>query len=154
MKFKAKTWIIWFADARLVRMICEFREKDCMRLEQLQYFVQIVENRSFNKAAQKLFVTQPALTSSMNQLEEELGVRLLVRTKRGVSPTAYGSRIYEDCKDIIDDLNRKISVWKSFAHGFRPSPRFLKNIRKVRMQRMPACCRCIPSTGRDTMIGH
>ncbi len=90
-----------------------------MRLEQLQYFVQIVENRSFNKAAQKLFVTQPALTSSMNQLEEELGVRLLVRTKRGVSPTAYGSRIYEDCKDIIDDLNRKISVWKSFAHGFR-----------------------------------
>lgn len=60
-----------------------------MRLEQLQYFVQIVENRSFNKAAQKLFVTQPALTSSMNQLEEELGVRLLVRTKRGVSPTAY-----------------------------------------------------------------
>ena len=90
MKFKAKTWIIWFADARLVRMICEFREKDCMRLEQLQYFVQIVENRSFNKAAQKLFVTQPALTSSMNQLEEELGVKLFRRSNHNIILTDEG----------------------------------------------------------------
>ena len=50
-----------------------------MRLEQLQYFVQIVECHSFNKASQKLHITQPALTNAVKALEEELGVLLLVR---------------------------------------------------------------------------
>ena len=49
-----------------------------MRLEQLQYFVQIVECHSFNKASQKLHITQPALTNAVKALEEELGVLLLV----------------------------------------------------------------------------
>ena len=52
-----------------------------MRLEQLQYFVQIVECHSFNKASQKLHITQPALTNAVKALEEELGVLLLVRGK-------------------------------------------------------------------------
>ena len=53
-----------------------------MRLEQLQYFVQIVECHSFNKASQKLHITQPALTNAVKALEEELGVLLLVRGKQ------------------------------------------------------------------------
>ena len=40
-----------------------------MRLEQLQYFVHVVEAHSFNKAAQKLNITQPALTNSIRALE-------------------------------------------------------------------------------------
>ena len=54
-----------------------------MRLEQLQYFVQVVESHSFNKASQKLNITQPALTNALRALEEELGVQLLVRSHRG-----------------------------------------------------------------------
>ena len=45
-----------------------------MSLEQLQYFVQVVESHSFNKASQKLNITQPALTNAVRALEEELGV--------------------------------------------------------------------------------
>lgn len=63
---------------------------DCMRLEQLQYFVQVVESHSFNRAAQHLNITQPALTNSIRALEEELGVQLLIRSRRGCVPTSWG----------------------------------------------------------------
>lgn len=83
-----------------------------MRLEQLQYFVQIVECHSFNKAAQKLHITQPALTNAVKALEEELGVLLLVRGKQGVVPTSRGVRVYEDCRELLTELNAKIATWK------------------------------------------
>ncbi|WP_295638572.1 LysR family transcriptional regulator [uncultured Mailhella sp.] len=83
-----------------------------MRLEQLQYFVQVVESHSFNKAAQKLNITQPALTNAIRSLEEELGVQLLVRSRRGCVPTAWGVRIYEDCKSLLAELAAKIASWK------------------------------------------
>ena len=83
-----------------------------MRLEQLQYFVQVVESHSFNKAAQKLNITQPALTNAIRSLEEELGVQLLVRSRRGCVPTAWGVRIYEYCKSLLAELAAKIASWK------------------------------------------
>ena len=86
-----------------------------MRLEQLQYFVQIVESHSFNKASQKLHITQPALTNAVKALEEELNVRLLVRDKKGVVPTSWGVRVYEDCKDLLAGLNAKIAAWKALG---------------------------------------
>lgn len=86
-----------------------------MRVELLHYFVQIVESRSFSKAAQKLFLTQPALTNAMNTLEEELGLRLLVRSNRGVTPTAHGSVVYEDCRRILGELNVRLEAWKALA---------------------------------------
>ena len=60
-----------------------------MRLEQLQYFVQVVESHSFNKAAQKLNITQPALTNAIRSLEEKLDVQLLVRSRRGPGGYAF-----------------------------------------------------------------
>lgn len=84
-----------------------------MRLEQLQYFVQIVECHSFNKASQKLHITQPALTNAVKALEEELGVLLLVRGKQGVVPTSRGVRVYEDCRELLTELNAKIAAWKA-----------------------------------------
>lgn len=79
-----------------------------MRLELLHYFVQIVESRSFNKAAARLFLTQPALTNAMNALEGELGTRLLVRSHKGVVPTAHGAVVYEDCRRILGELRRML----------------------------------------------
>lgn len=83
-----------------------------MRLEQLQYFVQVVEAHSFNKAAQKLNITQPALTNAVRALEEELGVQLLVRSRKGCTPTSWGLHIYEDCKSLLDELSAKMASWK------------------------------------------
>lgn len=88
-----------------------------MRLEQLQYFIQVVESHSFNKAAQKLNITQPALTNSIRALEEELGVQLLVRSRRGCVPTAWGVRIYEDCKSLLAELASKMASWRRLGAG-------------------------------------
>ena len=86
-----------------------------MRLELLHYFVQIVESRSFNKAAARLFLTQPALTNAMNALEGELGTRLLVRSHKGVVPTAHGAVVYEDCRRILGELRECMEAWKTLT---------------------------------------
>ena len=88
-----------------------------MRLEQLQYFVQVVESHSFNRAARHLNITQPALTNSIRALEEELGVQLLIRSRRGCVPTSWGVRIYEDCKSLLSELSAKMASWRSLGAG-------------------------------------
>ncbi len=50
-----------------------------MKRMQLEYFVRIVEEKSFTKAAEKLFISQPALSKSIRALEAELGVTLFKR---------------------------------------------------------------------------
>ena len=57
-----------------------------MTLRQLRYFVKIVELGNMTKAAESLFVAQPALGMQIRQLEEDLGVALLIRHSRGVEP--------------------------------------------------------------------
>jgi len=86
-----------------------------MKLDQLRYFVQVVECHSFNQAAKNLYMTQPALTASIQALEQELQVTLLRRSNKGTYPTAYGLQVYEDCKDILQSLEGKMDSWKAFA---------------------------------------
>lgn len=93
-----------------------------MRLEQLQYLVGIIDSGSFNKAAQALHITQPALTSAVKALENELGVSLLIRSSRGVLPTAYGRYIYEDGKELLREWRTRTEAWKARAgQGEAPS---------------------------------
>ena len=63
------------------------------RLDDLQAFVAVARERSFTKAAAKLGVSQSALSHTIRELEERLGVRLLSRTTRSVSPTEAGERL-------------------------------------------------------------
>ena len=65
-----------------------------MRLEQLHYFMTVCDKRSINLASKELFITQQSLSSSINNLEKEVGQKLLVRTNRGVYPTELGKRVY------------------------------------------------------------
>ena len=58
-----------------------------MNLRQLRYFTQTVEAGNITRAAEQLFVAQPALGLQIRQLEEELGVPLLIRHSRGVTAT-------------------------------------------------------------------
>ena len=59
----------------------------------LQTFVVIARERSFTRAAAQLGVSQSALSHAIRGLEERLGIRLLTRTTRGVSPTEAGERL-------------------------------------------------------------
>lgn len=76
-----------------------------MTLRQLLYFVRIVEIGSLSRAAQALHVAQPALSQQMNRLEEELGVKLLLRSVRGVTPTEAGLAVYRQAQAILKQVD-------------------------------------------------
>ena len=61
-----------------------------MNLRQLRYFVSVVEAGNMTRAAEQLHVAQTALGMQIRQIEEDLGVALLVRHSRGVEPTKAG----------------------------------------------------------------
>jgi len=70
-------------------------------LRGLKYFNAIATIGSFTKAADELYVAQPALSLHIKKMEEELGVLLLERTSKGVSPTAAGLRLLAHSQDIL-----------------------------------------------------
>ncbi len=73
-------------------------------LANLTAFVAVADLRSFRAAASRLGVTPSALSHSMRQLEERVGVRLLHRTTRSVSPTDAGRRLLEQLRPAIDQI--------------------------------------------------
>lgn len=77
-----------------------------MNLRQLKYFISIVEEGSFLKAAKVLCIAQPALSQHIANLEDELGTQLLVRTPRGVTATPAGEVLYQHAKKIAGQLKQ------------------------------------------------
>jgi DNA-binding transcriptional LysR family regulator len=73
-----------------------------MELRQMRYFVAVAEALSFTKGAEKLHLAQPSLTRQIKDLEEEIGVRLLDRTKRQVKLTPEGQSFLVDAKRVLD----------------------------------------------------
>ena len=76
-----------------------------MELRQLKYFVRIVEVGSLSRASQSLHVVQPALSQQISRLEDELGVKLLARSVRGVTPTEIGSAVYRHAQLILKQVD-------------------------------------------------
>ena len=72
-----------------------------MTLTQIEYVLAIAEFGSFVEAAKKRFVTQPALTTQVKNLEEELGVMIFDRTKKPIIPTTIGAQIIEQAKEVV-----------------------------------------------------
>ncbi len=77
-----------------------------MDIRQLRYFLSIVERKSFSEASKHVRIAQPALGQQVRKLEDELGVKLLVRHARGVTPTESGTLLYEHAKIILRQLER------------------------------------------------
>ncbi len=71
-----------------------------MKIEQLQQFLVVVEEGSMNEAAQKLYVARSSLSTSMKNLETELGSPIFERTTRGVLLTPFGRSVYHQAQDI------------------------------------------------------
>ena len=75
-----------------------------MEIKQLKYFMTIVEEGSFSRAARKLHMTQPPLSQQLKSLEEELDVSLIERTTKKVLPTEAGNLLYTRATEVLDLL--------------------------------------------------
>jgi DNA-binding transcriptional LysR family regulator len=75
-------------------------------LRQLEYFAAVARNRNFTRAAEELYVTQPALSQQVRRLERELGLELLTRTSAGVELTPAGRELLERAEAILADVGR------------------------------------------------
>ena len=69
-----------------------------MEFRHLRYFVAVVEEQSFTKAAERLYIAQPPLSRQIQNLEEELGLALLERGSRPVKATEAGLFFYQHAK--------------------------------------------------------
>ena len=90
-----------------------------VELRHLRYFLAVAEARNFTKASQQLRVAQPALGRQVNDLEEELGVKLLDRSPRGALLTAAGEAFVVEAKAVLQRAEEAVQVAKAFAEGER-----------------------------------
>lgn len=71
-----------------------------MTIQQIKYAIGIAETGSFNKAAEKLYVSQPSLTSTIHDLENDLGIQIFNRSGRGVTLTNDGQEFISNAKQV------------------------------------------------------
>lgn len=88
-----------------------------MELRQLRYFIAVAEERGFHKAARRLHVAQPALSACVKQLEEELGHRLLERTRHHVAVTAAGQELLSEARRLVEAEKAARDAVRSAAAG-------------------------------------
>lgn len=112
-------------------------------LNQLAAFAVVAEEKSFTRAAARLGISQSALSHSMSGLEKKLGIQLLARTTRSVSPTATGRALLEDLTPALE------RVEKSLAEARRLRDRPAGRIRLV-MPRAAALLVLLPKLLRFT----
>ncbi|MBK0064246.1 MULTISPECIES: benzoate utilization transcription regulator BenM [unclassified Acinetobacter] len=86
-----------------------------MELRHLRYFVAVVEEQSFTKAADKLCIAQPPLSRQIQNLEEELGLQLLERGSRPVKTTSVGQFFYQYAVKLLSSADQMVSMTKRIA---------------------------------------
>lgn len=91
-----------------------------MNSVRLHRFLAVYKHRNFGRAAEELNITQPALTKSVQQLEEELGVQLFSRSSQGVAPTMFGEALLVHARLIeaeFGNAEREIAILRGAIKG-------------------------------------
>jgi DNA-binding transcriptional LysR family regulator len=88
-----------------------------VELRQLRYFVAVAEELHFRRAAARLHISQPPLSQQIARLEDELGCRLLSRTRRRVELTPAGEAFLRDARAMLDELDVAVATVKRIETG-------------------------------------
>lgn len=91
-----------------------------MTIAQLEYFITIVENKTYLEASEILNISQSSLSKNIIRLEKELGIILFDRSRRNVSLTKAGEIFYQDSLNLINNYNKMIhhiNEYKSTTYG-------------------------------------
>ena len=97
-----------------------------------KYFDSILElarTRNFNRAAENLYITQPALTYQINSVEEEIGFRIFDRSGKGAILTPAGEQFVATLKDITSQLHTAIEHGQNFSAHYRDNIRISMSVR-------------------------
>jgi DNA-binding transcriptional LysR family regulator len=76
------------------------------KLEQYRIFCEVAKCRSFSRAARDLYMTQPAVSQAIMNLENELGIRLFTRTSKGVTLTNDGHLLFEHVNSALNLIHQ------------------------------------------------
>ena len=91
-----------------------------MEMAQLEYFMRVVQEKSFSKAASRVFRTQPAVSIAVRRLEEEIGLPLLERNQKVPMLTEAGKIVYDYAQRILglrDEVSQAITELQSLKSG-------------------------------------
>ncbi|WP_019242803.1 MULTISPECIES: LysR family transcriptional regulator [Bacillus] len=113
--------------------------------QQLSVFVKVVELKSFSRAAEDLYMTQPAVSQYIQSLEQVIGMRLLERTNKIISLTRAGEIVYVKGKEILNlygrmqrlledlsnDVNGEISIGASYTYGEYQLPHIIAKMKEL-----------------------
>jgi DNA-binding transcriptional LysR family regulator len=88
-----------------------------VELRQLRYFVAVAEELHFRRAAARLHISQPPLSQQISQLEDELGCRLLNRTRRSVELTPAGETFLRDARAMLGELEAAVATARRVDAG-------------------------------------
>src|SRR6201996_9154243 len=107
------------------------------RLAVMEAFVIVVDTGSFSAAARRLNVGQPAISKLVAQLEERLGVKLLVRTTRGLTATEAGLNYYERARRSIEEADEADRAARGAGSGLTGKLRICAAVTFARIHLMP-----------------
>ena len=97
-----------------------------VNLNRLAAFAAVVESGSFTAAAEKLGLTKAMVSQHVSRLEKELGIGLLTRTTRKVTPTETGAAFYADCAQVLQQLEAAVARVGGFDQIVAAAPAYLK----------------------------
>ena len=80
-----------------------------MKIVQLEYFCAVCRYHSITQAAQKLYVTQPAISNAIKELEKEFSINLFMRSKNRMTLTKEGEIFYQKASTLLDTINQTTS---------------------------------------------
>ena len=100
-------------------VVIGFRDKfsPSMELRHLRYFAAVAQHLNYSEASRRLHVAQPAISQTILDLEDELGVKLLLRTKRTVQLTAAGTAFLREAQEILRRANEAQRLAQRAARG-------------------------------------
>ncbi|MGY2283700.1 LysR family transcriptional regulator [Pseudomonas gingeri] len=107
------------------------------RLAAMETFVYVVETGSFSAAARRLDVGQPAVSKTIAQLEERLGVRLLTRSTRGLSATEAGTLFFERARKVIEEAGEAELAARGAGAGLTGTLRISTTVTFSRLHILP-----------------
>jgi DNA-binding transcriptional LysR family regulator len=107
------------------------------RLAAMETFVLVVDSGSFSAAARRLNVGQPAVSKLVAQLEDRLGVKLLVRTTRGLTATEAGLNYYERARRSIEEADEAELAARGASSGLAGKLRICAAVTFARIHLMP-----------------